>query len=254
MATTLFPTSQQGPLTSFQTALTRTLSLARGSGVISQADATVASLVAGANPQTTGTVAMLARAAGSTLAAADTVEASATVGAALFWMSPPLNTVTIAGSITANLRCAESAAQANYGIGCKIYRVHAGTIDAAFAQASTTVEISSGGETAQSITLTPTSTVLATGDSVGAIIFFTGIGTSASGRTATVWYNGTTSAASGDTFLTFTETITAAQPITQPTNFASGAVMARRIARSWRNRLPSGILVPDLWLPGTAVA
>jgi hypothetical protein len=210
MATTLFPTSTVVPVTSFATADTRLMNItSRGSGVVSQADATVASLVTAANPQSTGSVAPWKRAASITLAAAGTVESSATIGASLFWVTYGVAPVTISGTITANLRAAESNTAANYAVGCKLYKVNAGgNVAAAFAQGSNTTELGTT-EGASSISLTPTSTVFADGDRIGALIFYCSPSgsTSASGRTATGFWNGVSSAASGDTFFTFTETI-----------------------------------------------
>jgi hypothetical protein len=179
----------------------------QGASVVSQLDNTVATLVAAANPQGTGTVAMLKRAAGSTLAAAGAVEASATVGAALFWASVRINAITIAGTITANIRALESAIAANYGVGCKVYKISGNAIAAAFAQGSNLTEIGTA-EAASSIALTPTSTVFTTGDRIGVLFFFVGVGGSVAGQTARMFWNGA-AGASGDTFLSFTETITA---------------------------------------------
>ncbi len=224
MATTLFPTSQtRNPTNTFSTADTRILSLTRGVAVVSQADATVAALVAAANPQGTGSVAPWKRAAGITLAAAGTVESGATIGASLFWVSPPLGAITIAGSITANIRGLENSALANYGAGCKIYRVHGGVVDAAFAQGSSLSEFTTS-ESALSITLTPTSTALAAGDSLGVLIFYVGIGTSTSAHTATGFWSGL-SGATGDTFFTFTETIVGAP-------FSHGVVAEQSVMRA----------------------
>lgn len=183
------------------------MDLIQGSSVTSQTDNTVATLVAAANPQGTGSVAMLKRAAASTLAAAGTVEASATVGAALFWVSLRINAITIAGTVTANIRALESAIAANYGVGCKVYKISGNAIAAAFAQGSNLTEIGTA-EAASSIALTPTSTVFATGDRIGVLFFFVGVGTSAAAQTARMFWNGA-AGASGDTFLSFTETITA---------------------------------------------
>lgn len=208
MATKVFPTAQtRGPTTTFTTADTRIADFTQGAAAVSQVDATVATLAAASNPQATGLVAPWKRAASITLSAAGVVESGATIGASLFFVTPGITAVTIAGNITANIRAAESATQANYGVGCKVYRVKGGVVDAAFAQGSNLVEISTPGEGASSITLAVTSTAFATGDSIGILFFYVGVGTSASGRTATGFWDGA-AAASGDTFLSFTEAIT----------------------------------------------
>lgn len=218
MATKLFPTATVIAATStFTTADTRLMGFAQGASAQTQTDNTVASLVAAANPQGTGATSPWKKAASTTLAAAGTVESGATIGASLFWVSLPIFAVTISGTITANLRASESNALANYGVGCKIYRVSGGAITNAFAQGSDTVELGTS-DSAHSIALTPTSTAFRNGDSIGLLIFYVGVGTSASGRTAAGTWAGA-AGASGDTFLSFTETITQWTPRNSATNF-----------------------------------
>jgi hypothetical protein len=218
MATKLFPTAQPGLASAtFTTATVRVMNFVQGAAVASQTDATVASLVAAANPQGTGSIAPVLRAAAITLSAAGVVETGATIGASLFWVSLPIQKVTISGTVTANLRGLESNGLANYGIGCKLYKVSGGAVTAAFAQGSSTTEFLTT-EAALSIALTPTSTAFANGDQIGALIFYVGVGTSASGRTATAFWNGA-AAATGDTFFSFTETILQWEPRNSAVNF-----------------------------------
>lgn len=210
MATTLYMTSAVATATStFTTTTNNVLAFARGSGVVTQTDNSVASLVTAANPQTTGAVSPVLRAASVTLAAAGTVEADATIGASLFWISPHLTAATVSGTITANLRASESAAQANYAIGCKLYKIAGNAVTAAFAQGSNVTELGTS-DAATSISLTPTSTQFGHGDQLGVLVFYLSPSgsTSASGRTAAFTYAGVSAAASGDSFLTFTESIT----------------------------------------------
>lgn len=218
MATSFFLTTTAGTATStFTTAVTKRLQNGRGSGAVSQVDASVATLVAAANPQGTGAVSPAGKAASTTLAAAGVVESGATIGASFFWVSEPITAVTIAGTITANLRAAENSNLTNYGIGCKLYRITtAGAVTTAFAQASNVTELTLNTETAMSISLTPTSTAFLDGQRIGVLVFFVGVGASTSGHTATLWYNGVAGSATGDTFLSFTEAITLYAPFVAP--------------------------------------
>ena len=97
---------------------------------------------------------------------------------------------------------------ANYGRSCQIGKIAAGDgAYTAFGFGSEGTELTTS-ETAATITLTPTSTALAAGDMLVLLAMYCGIGTSASGFTVTGYYAGTTGGASGDTYVTFTETIT----------------------------------------------
>lgn len=125
----------------------------------------------------------------------------------LVWVTNPLNAVTIAGAITVNIRALETNAMANEGVGAFVYKIAAGN------GAATKIGLGGGGaelgtvEAARSITITPTSTALADGDMLALVICNEGVGVSASGFTITGFWNGA-SGATGDTFVTFTETIT----------------------------------------------
>jgi len=131
-------------------------------------------------------------------------------GAAWYaWTSNPLNAVTIAGSITVNLRALESSTMANYGVGAEVYRLAGGVLTRIGINNNTT-ELGTS-EAARSFTITPTSTALADGDRLVVVPFFLAVGGSASGGfTSNCFWNGTASGASGDTFVTFTESITEA--------------------------------------------
>lgn len=122
------------------------------------------------------------------------------------WTSPPLRTFTLSASITANLRAAESNAQANAGLYLELYRYvwATSTRDASPFSTFTTVEMGTA-ESALSVTSTPTSTTFANGDYIVALLYVANVGTMGSGRTATFYYDGPTAAASGDSYLTFTD-------------------------------------------------
>lgn len=123
------------------------------------------------------------------------------------WITNPLSAVTVAGSITVNLRALEDNAMANYGVGAEIYRLSSGTLTRIGINNSTT-ELGTS-EAARSFTISPTSTALASGDQLVIVPFFLAVGGAASGGfNSNCFWNGPTSAASGDTFVTFTETIT----------------------------------------------
>lgn len=209
MATTLFPTATVAPQTSYASATTRLLSFSRGSAATSQADASVASLVTAANPQGTGLVAPWKLAAGITLQGVGALETSATISTSLFWVTPPLRGVAITNAVTANIRGFESATAANYGVGCKLYRIVGGVVSNSFAQGSNTTELgTSEGASSISMSINTGLITINEGNQIGALIYFCSAGgTSASGRTGTGVYSGPTSAASGDTFFTFVETI-----------------------------------------------
>lgn len=222
----------------------------RGGGAVTLGpDATVASLVTAANPQGTGLVAPVGAGAGITLAAATTVESGATIGANRVWLSDPINAVTISSGIAVTLRALESAAQANYGCGIKIYRVSGGSVTSVIAAGSSVSEAGTS-ETVLSMTLTPTSTAMSAGDQILVFWFYVSAGgTSTSGRTASVLYNGVSSGATGDSNISFTETFTL-QPAAAaaPTPRVVSQAVQRAATRCWKRR-PSGIVVPRLWTP-----
>jgi hypothetical protein len=155
------------------------------------------------------------RGSGSTTAVTNTtasgtdIPVTATAGGqALTWFSPQLAVVTIAGSITVNVRGLESSTADNAGAGIKIEHCSSngtvlGTILADTAVTGTEFGTS---DAASNASFTPTSTIFASGDRVKVTLTLRNVGTMAAG-TATNSYNGTTAAAAGDTYVTFTETL-----------------------------------------------
>jgi hypothetical protein len=126
------------------------------------------------------------------------------------WITNPLDAVTISGTITANVRALESNAMANYGVGMKVLKIPSGGGAAtSIAAGNNTAELGVT-EAAWNGTLTLNGTPsIAAGDMIGILIAYGSIGgTSASGFTASCFYAGTSSGASGDTFVTFSATIT----------------------------------------------
>jgi hypothetical protein len=202
MPTTLFPivtASDYVPGTPFANSTNKMLSLTRGAGVQSQVDNTIAGLsseivTSGNTVQCVG---------GTTSMSAGT--SSPTAGN-IVWISKALAAVTISGTITVNHRSAESAAQANYGASATVWALISGSANLLGVGGSVT-ELATA-EAATNFNITPTSRTLSDGDRV-VVVFHYGAagGSSASGRTASFFYAGA-SGATGDSFVTFTETIT----------------------------------------------
>lgn len=135
------------------------------------------------------------------------------------WVSAPLDQdVTIAGSITMNLRMAETLATANAGAQIVMERIgKLGTVLSTILNSEKGTELGTT-EAAQNWSATPTSTAMKKGDRIRVRVAANDAGgTMATGSTITFWVAGPTSAASGDSFLTFTETF--GFQTTLPTNF-----------------------------------
>jgi len=128
-------------------------------------------------------------------------------GTALKWISPELSApVTIAGTITLNCWAKEGAISANAGMKATVSKYSAGAEGAAFATASKGVELTTS-MAVQNFTATPTSTAFLPGDRIVVTWFVANVGTMGAG-TVTMDYGGKTGAADGDTWVSFTETIT----------------------------------------------
>lgn len=127
----------------------------------------------------------------------------------VIWVSDPLAAaVTISGTVTLNLRAAESSSSANAAINCRVMRINGST--AALTQVLKTARTTELGtsEGAANFTATPTSTAFSAGDRIALIPFIDDAGTMASGFTATFYYAGTSAGNSGDSYVTFNEDIT----------------------------------------------
>lgn len=127
-----------------------------------------------------------------------------------------VNAVTISGAITKNFWMSESNMSANVGAQVIIDR-H----DSALAFVSTVQNSESGVElpvttaTAQNWnTGTVTSTTFADGDYIRVRVYGNDVGTMASGHTFNFGFGGPTAGSAGDSYVTFTETITAYTPAT----------------------------------------
>jgi len=193
------------------------LSLSRGAAATSVATATVAGTTPGVEVSTGGSV-------------PDS------------WLSPPVDAgFTLSGTITFNLRALESAAAANVAINCKIERIGPdGAVISTIVTTARTTELGTS-QAAANFTATPTSTTMAKGDRLRMTVFGDDAGTMGSGRTFTFFWNGPTAAASGDSYVTFTEnfgfqTTAPAGSVLYLTEVAGPAVGAAIELEAWTSR------------------
>ncbi len=137
-------------------------------------------------------------------------------GVAAEWISPPVSAdVTISGTITCNIWAAESDMNANVAINAVVDVIRANatatansnTIDQIVKTARVT-EVAITTRAVNNFTATPTSTTVNRGDRIRVRLFGDDVGTMATAFTFNASYNGTTAAADGDTYVTFTENIT----------------------------------------------
>lgn len=153
-------------------------------------------------------LARLARGAAATGIQLATVAGGTWVSFGL-WATPPLAAFTLSGVVTMNLRGLESSTQANVGLGLRVYRwsPEAG-IGPQLVQISNATELTTA-EVLRTGTGTPPSTVFNHGD---VLVFEPGLiaagGTMAGNRTGTLFFDGPTAGASGDSHVTITENVT----------------------------------------------
>ena len=163
---------------------------------------------------------------------------------ALVWYSPPLDAdATISGSITWNLRAAISAMTTNGAVNAQIEVIDGatGTITLIDKTARTTEAGTT--ETVQNFAETPASGVACKrGDRLRVRVFFDDSvdGNMASGGTCTLWYDGPTGAATGDSYFTLTENLTfvsePAGTTIYPTDTASAVSTASVDREAWTSR------------------
>jgi hypothetical protein len=177
----------------------KALLLSRGAAAVSQTDNTIANLIA-----------QQGRIDTAGLGSADV--ADATKG--FLFLSNPLKAVTITSiQITINPRGLESSAKANYGLGASVGIFSAGGLfqtwitDSAFGPSVTELGTAEGAT--QYNSAVALSHAIPEGGFLVAVPTWSSAGgaVSASGFTATAFWNGPTAGASGDFFVTFTETI-----------------------------------------------
>lgn len=121
------------------------------------------------------------------------------------WVSPPLGSaVTISGSITFNMRAMESSMSANVAINCLVQKVDGATGErTTILQTSRTTELGTS-ESAQNWSETPPSGVdCKKGDRLVLIVYGSGV----SSYSFTLYWAGTGSGATGDSWLSTTETL-----------------------------------------------
>jgi len=167
----------------------------------------------------------------NTTASGDNITVTDTAGGqALSWFTPTLNPATISGAITVNIRGLESAIQANAAAGIRIERVSSdgatvlGTIVANTAIPTVSNEYTTA-DAAKNASVTPTSTTLAGGNRIKVTLLVKAAAATTMGgaRTVTNSIDGPTSGAAGDTFVTFTENLSA---------FSGATVTPAAIARA----------------------
>jgi len=136
------------------------------------------------------------------------------LGSYQYWLTDTLTAdQTISGNITVNLRAKESNGQANTGADILIERCDSmGVVIEQMARSERGTEFTTS-ETAQNWTVAPTSRNLKKGDRIRISMWGNDVGTMGSGRTFTYYWDGPTAAASGDAYLTFTETFTLQGPV-----------------------------------------
>ena len=161
------------------------------------------------------------------------------------FMSAPLAAdVTISGSIVTHLWANETSMSANATIGAAVDRVRGdGTIDYVIGIGELGTELSTS-SAAYDITFTPTSTDFHKGDRIRVRTFINDATstTMASGYNVQYTVSGATAGANGDTYVTFTETIsfdTASSPAGTTiylTNTASDVATAAVDREAWTSR------------------
>lgn len=159
------------------------------------------------------------------------------------WLSAPLAAgVTISGSITWNLRASENNMSANVAINGILEVINGATGAITLINKTTrVVELAVLTQTAENFAQTPVAGVACNkGDRLRVRIFGDDVGTMASGFAFTFWWDGPTAAASGDSYLTLTETLTfASEPAGSqvfPTATASAVATASVDRDAWTSR------------------
>jgi len=164
------------------------------------------------------------------------------------WISPPLAVdVTISGTITFNIRFSESDMMANIGPQVLLEVIRADDLTTDDSNKLETIVNSEYGteagtsEGANNWTASPTSTVVRKGDRLRARVLGNDAGgTMGTGYTFSFYFDGPTGGASGDSFITFTETFSfAADPggtIVYLTDTASSVDVGMVEKEAWTSR------------------
>jgi hypothetical protein len=161
----------------------------------------------------------------TTTAAGTNITITATAGGqALSWFSEKLtNAVTISGSITPNIRVRESANTVNAGIALLIERTDsAGTVLGTISARAVIGTEAPTAEAARTGARTPTSTACSAGDRIKFTLSVINVGTMGAG-TFNTYHDGPAAGATGDSYITFTETFVTDEIIEVGTNERIGA-------------------------------
>lgn len=131
------------------------------------------------------------------------------------WVTEPIaSNVTVSGTITHNLWGRESNAMANFGACASVWEYdNAGNSLNALVSTAGGASFADGVEYGTTSALrdwnaTPTSRLIDAGNRLAVILYHGGIASPASGFTLDMTVGATTGGVSGDSFITFTETIT----------------------------------------------
>lgn len=143
-------------------------------------------------------------------------------GTVVDWFTKPLTAMTLGGAVRCNIRARESISTANAQVGVEVARVNGdGTSASVWGITRKSLELNGGAETVESFLVAGDDLAISDGQRIRIRLFIddTAFSAMASGATCTVWYAGTSGGASGDTYLTFTQTLTefvAAQSLLPP--------------------------------------
>ena len=171
------------------------------------------------------------------------IELAVGSGVPLEWLSPPLAAgVTISGTITYNIRCAESAMAVNAGAQVVIERVdNTGAIISTVSNKEFGTEASVTTERADNFTdAAPASTTFNKGDRIRARVAANDAGGTMAAGTFTFWLNGA-AGATGDSYVSFTEAITF-----QTTDPAGSQLFLTEVASGITDQ-GAGVDEKDLW-------
>lgn len=148
-------------------------------------------------------------------------------GQALTWFTEPITSaITISGTVTINVRGLESANTVNAGAGFLVERTNTAGVVQSTIVADTTIPATiteyTTTDAAKTSTYTPTSTAMAVGERIKVTLKVRNVGTMAAG-TVTNSYNGPAAAATGDTYVTFTENVVTDEQLEGPYYRIAGA-------------------------------
>ena len=158
-----------------------------------------------------------------------------------FVTEPVSADVTISGVITANIWAAENNMSANVAINFVVEVLRADGTSATIVRSARVTEVAVTTRAVNNFTATPGAGVLVNkGDRIRVRFFGDDAGTMAAGFSFQVGYSGTTAAADGDTYITFTENFSFMAAPTGTdiylTDTASDVVTASVDRRAWTSR------------------